>query len=94
MSAPTRTKLPRQRRYRPRWLTNRDGQEFAAHDGINRQVSQHSTVDDYGHGRRATKPGAHHRHRPAGAKRLPKVGAGAGWLAFKRKLAKRSKAKA
>lgn len=85
--------LPEQPRHRPRWLTNREGQEFAMRDGINRHVSQHApaTEDGYGRGRRATKPGAHHRHRAAGMKRLPKVGVGVGWLAFKRKLSKRSK---
>lgn len=81
--------LPKQPRYRARWLTNREGVEFFMRDQLNRQVSQHTTVDDYGSGRRATKAGAHHRHHAAGTKRLPKVGAGVGWLAFKRRLGRK-----
>lgn len=61
---PTTESVPRQRRWRPRWLTARKGDEFAVFDHLDRRTSR---ADDQA-GRKATKRGAHHRHMPAGSK--------------------------
>jgi len=62
--APVAKAVPRQVRRRPRWLTNREGEEFAVHDHLDRRTSRGADQTS----RKATKRGAHHAHKPAGSK--------------------------